>query len=273
MPLPATFSPFEHLQDTIRQAVNRQVRFEFDDIDIDDDISTPRGSLRVACLHTDKDSAMMMIIRLLLYYVVVKGFGCPEIYSIPLSQVNEGLRYKPQIHLHFIEPFRLVQEGETPIDSQIKGIRLMGETNEGITQADALRYAQRIKTLFGAGNGFTWKRGKNMFTYSDMEKGYNMQLLVFNLAEGKRIVEQVLDIQGHTPDWEKGNYKENLEPLQAFPAIPPRKNRLSKSVKQKRKRPVTTINFQWAQLHVEGLPKPVVLYDKSGAYKSPLVRD
>jgi hypothetical protein len=216
---------------------------------------------------------MMLIIRLLLYYVVIKGFGVPEIYSIPVSQVNEGLRYKPQIHLHFVEPFRLVREGETPIDSQIKGIRLMGETNEGITKADALKYATKIKTLFGTGNGFTWQRGKNMFTYSDPVKGYNMQLLVISQAEGKRIVEQVLDIQSHTPDWKYAGYKENPEPLEAYPNNPANKTRLGKSTKQKRKRPVTTMNFQWAQLHVEGLPKPIVLYDKTGAYKSPLAHD
>lgn len=273
MPLPTNFSPFEHLQDVLRQAINRQVRFEFDDIDIDDDITTPRGSLKVACLHLDTDSAMIMIIRMLLYYLVVKGFGYPEIYSVPISSVNEGLRYHPQLHLHWCQPFRTVQEGETPIDSQIKGIRLMGETNEGISRATALQIAQKVKTLFGSGNGFTWQRGKHMFTYSDPMKGYNMQLLVVSEAEGKRIVEQVLDIQSHTPDWKFGNYKQNVEPATAYPTNPPNKTRLGKSTKQRKKRPVVTMNFQYAQLHVEGLFKPIVLYDKSGRYKEVLVQD
>jgi hypothetical protein len=149
----------------------------------------------------------------------------------------------------------------------------MNKTSEGISRADCLQYAQKIKTLFGAGSGFTWRRGRNMFTYSDPEKGYNMQLLVISQAEGKRIVEQVLDIQSHTPDWKLANYKENVEPADAYPTTPANKTRLGKSTKQKRRRPTVTMNFQWSQLHIEGLPKPIVLYDKTGYYKSPLVHD
>lgn len=273
MALPTNFSPFEHLQDVLRKSVNRQVRFEFDDIDIDDDVTTARGSLKLACLHLDTDSAMIMIIRMLLFYVVIKGWGMPEIYSVPISTVNEGLRYKPQIHLHFVQPFRTVQEGETPIDSQIKGIRLMTQTSETITRAECLQYANKVKQLFGAGSGFSWDRGKNMFTYSDPEKGYNMQLLVVSESEGKRIVEQVLDIQSHTPNWKYANYKQNVEPVEAYPNTPPLVTRLGKQTRTKRKRPTVTMRFQWAMLHIEGLPKPIVLYDKTGYYKSPLVSD
>ncbi|MFN7762546.1 MAG: hypothetical protein ACK5RE_18015 [Pseudanabaena sp.] len=112
-----------------------------------------------------------------------------------------------------------------------------------------------------------------MFTYSDSEKGYNFQLLVQSESEGKRITEQVLDIQSHTPDWKFANYKQNVEPSDAYPTNPPNRTRLGKSTKQKRKRPTVTMNFQYALLHVEGLPKPIALYDKSGRYREPLVTD
>lgn len=272
MALPDNFSPWEHLQDTVRQAVNTQVRNEFSDIEVDNDISTPRASLKLACLHDDKDNGFMTLIRLVLYYVVIKGFGFPEIYSVPISTVNEGLRYRPQIHLHFVESARFIRSGETPVDSQIK-FRLMNEKTETLSQSDALNYARKIKTLFGSGSGFTWARGKNMFTYSDGTKGYNMQLLVQSEAEGKRIATRVLEIQGHVPDWQFANYKQNLEPTQAYPTNPPNKLILGKSTRAKRRRPVTTLNFRHAFLHVEGLPKPVVLYDKSQHYKTALVKD
>ena len=272
MTLPDNFSPFEHLQDTLRLAVNRQVILEFSDVEIDNDLTVPRSSLKLACLHQDKDTAMMLIIRILLYYVVIKGYGLPEIYSVPISTVNEGLRYRPQIHLEFYESARFVRDNETPVTSQIK-FRLMTEKTETLSQSDSLNYARKIKTLFGAGSGFSWARGKNMFTYADSIKGYNMQLLVATEAEGKRLTSQVLEIQNHVPDWQFANYKQNLEPTQAFPASPPNKLILGKSTRAKRRRPITTLNFRVAFLHVEGLPKPIVLYDKSQHYKKALVHD
>ena len=69
MPLPIDFSPWEHLQNTIRFAHNQQVRKEFDDIQVDDDITTPRGSLKVASLIDDKDTSTMTLIRMFLYHV------------------------------------------------------------------------------------------------------------------------------------------------------------------------------------------------------------
>jgi len=98
-------------------------------------------------------------------------------------------------------------------------------------------------------------------------------LLVRDQAEGRRIVEQVLDIQSHTPDWQYGNYKENLEPTQAFPTNPPNKTIVGKSRKQYRRRPLVTVRFRNAQLHVQGLPNPIVLYDKSGFYKKAILQD
>ncbi|NUN66357.1 hypothetical protein HCU40_16755 [Pseudanabaena biceps] len=270
--LPADFSPWEHLQDTLRLAHNQQVQTEFIDVEVDNDLKAPRSSLKLACLIQDNDSAMMVVIRLILYHVVIKGFGLPEVYSVPISTVNEGLRYKPQIHLQFRENARDIRDGVTPVESQIK-FRLMTETTATLSQADSLKYANKIKTIFGSGNGLAWARGKDMFTYADQVRGYNMQLLVQNEAAGRLIVEKVLSIQDHTPDWKFANYKKNLEATDAYPTSPPNKTILGKSVRAFHLRPVTTIRFRTAFLHVEGLPKPVVLYDKTQHYKKSLLHD
>lgn len=270
--LPADFSPWEHLQDTLRLAHNQQVQTEFVDVEIDNDLRAPRSSLKLACLISDNDNAMMVIIRLILYHVVIKGFGLPEIYSVPISTVNEGLRYRPQIHLHFMESYRDIRSGFTPVESQIC-FRLMTETTATLSSADSLRYANKIKTIFGSGNGFAWARGKDMFTYSDQVHGYNMQLLVQNEAAGRLIVEKVLAIQDHVPDWKLANYKKNLEVSAAYPTSPPNKMILGKSVRTYHRRPVTTIRFRTAFLHVEGLPHPITLYDKTQHYKKSLLHD
>lgn len=272
MPLPNDFSPWEHLQNTVRLAHNQQVRREFDDIELDDDITTPRGSLKVASLIDDKDTAPMTLIRLFLYHVIIKGFGMPEIYAVPFTDINESVRYSPKVFLNFSQNYREVGTDDRAVEGQI-AIRLRNETSTTLSQANVDTLAQKIRTLFGSGNGFEWRKGKAMLTYTEPEKGYFMQLLVRDQTEGRRIVEQVLDIQSDTPDWKFSNYKENLEPTAAFPTNPPNRTIIGKSRKQYRRRPVVTVRFRNAQLHVQGLPNPIVLYDKSGIYKRAILQD
>jgi hypothetical protein len=272
MPLPNDFSPWEHLQNTIRNAHNQQVRKEFSDIEIDDDITTARGSLKLACIIDDKDTTAMVNSRLFLYHVIIKNDGASEYYSSPISSVIESLRFKPQITLNFGQNLRDVEEDKNPVRSDIR-IRLTNETNQSITPANALTLATKIKTLFGTGNGFKWHRGKGMFTYADRDKGYHFQLLVYDSAEGKKIVEQILDIQSHTPDWSNSFYKENEEPLEAYPTIAPTQTIYGKARKLPLKRPICFMYFRSAFLNVEGIGKPIILYDKTGYYKKPLIRD
>jgi len=272
MPLPTNFSPWEHLQNVLRSTHNLQVRREFDDIEVDDDISTPRGSLKLAALIDDKDTATMTLIRLFLYHVIIKGYGMPEIYAVPFTDINDNIKYSPKVFLNFCQNYRDVDADDRAVEGQIS-FRLMGETNTSLSQAEVNTLAQKIKTLFGSANGFEWRKGRNMFTYSEPLKGYYFQLLIRDVAEGKRIVEQVLDVQNHTPDWQYANFKENLEPAQAFPTNPPNRVLVGKSRKQYRKRPVVTLRFRNAQLHVQGLPNPVILYDKSGIYKKSILQD
>jgi hypothetical protein len=272
MPLPVDFSPWEHLQNTIRNAHNQQVRKEFSDIEIDDDINTARGSLKLASLIDDKDTASMVLNRLILYHIIIKGDGESPYYSIPIDSIVETLRFKPQIELNFSQNVGEVQEAYYPVRSHIK-FRLMNETNTTITPVEAQNFAKKIKTLFGTSNGFKWHRGKGMFSYSDREKGYYLQLLVFDKAEGKKIVEQVLDIQSHTPDWKFSFYKENDEPLEAYPNTQVSKLIYGKSRKEIRKRPICFLYFRTAFLHIEGVQKPVILYDKTNYYKKALQSD
>jgi hypothetical protein len=213
-----------------------------------------------------------MICRLILYHIIIKGFGIPQIYAVPFTDINDSVKYSPKIFLNFCQNYREVDADDSAVEGQMS-FRLMGETAETLSQANVNTYAQKIKTLFGNSGGFQWRKGKNMLTYSEPERGYFFQLLVRDIAEGKRIVEQVMDIQSHTPDWKFANYKENLEPTQAYPTNPPNKTLVGKSRKQHKKRPLVTVRFRNAQLHVQGLPNPIVLYDKSGFYKSAILSD
>lgn len=270
--MPQPPSPAEHLQSTLRRYYNREVRDWFNDVDLDDlDINVPRQSMAQACRHADEDSFLVTISRQLFfesirnrYQVAQRGVG-----ETTFKQTVRR-RTRPKITLYFMEDLADVAEGYAPVDGQIS-IRLMDYTQSSITEAIARTFATRIRSAFLNNGGFVWKKGKLMCTYTDWEKGYQLQLLSRSEAEGRRVVEQVLDIQQDSPDWSYFNTKENAEPSQAFPTVPGRERVYGELRRQPRRRPIAEVRFQMALLHVIGVPAPVVLTDRSGTYPNPLV--
>jgi hypothetical protein len=276
MPLPDNFSPAEHLQDVILLTQNKIVRAEFNDVGDDDwvkDIATPRASLRVACTHDEGDSIDMTILRLWLFFGILRKAQDfhPAIFGIPATSFQETTKYYPQIHLYFEEKYTESDKAYKQLRSQVS-FRLTGETTDTLTSAEVLAIANKIKTLFSTSIPFNWKRGKELFSYIDQSKGYYFQILAFSQTEAKKIIEQVLDIRNHTPDWKLLNTKTNSEPVSSYPTIPASKNILGKPYKQPRRRPVGTVYFTHAVLHVYGKPNPVVLVDPDKRYAQSLLR-
>jgi hypothetical protein len=277
MPLPDNFSPAEHLQDVVMLVQNKIVRAEFNDVGDDawvHDITTSRGSLRVACTHLDADSVDMTLIRLWLFYGVLrkaKDFH-PAIFGIPSIDFQEKMIYFPQVQLYFEEKYSEADAGYDILRTQVS-IRLVGETSQTFTVAEATTIANKIKTLFNPGNvPFNFKRGKYLASYIDQVKGHHFQIYAFDEANAKKIIEQVLDIRGQTPDWKLLNLKTNAEPTQSYPTIPQTKQILGKARKQPRKRPVGVVRFAYAVAHLYGMPEPLVLYDPDKRYTTSLVR-
>lgn len=274
MPLPQNFSPAEHLQDLLKVTINREVRDWFGDVGSDDwdpDLSTARGSLRVGCTHLEGDSMDMSLMRLMLFYMVCrKGADLQgAVYGIPIGTFQSQRKYRPQITLYFLEDPQDVDENFPPVTGEIS-FRLMAEDENSLTMAEANSYANRVRTAFGSGNGFVWRKGKTMASYTDWNRGYQLQLLVRDEAEAKRVIEQVLDVQQHTPDWKFLNIGKNEEPSQAFPTLPPNQVILGKSRRLPRKRPIADVRFQYASLDVWGIPTPIILVDRSGRFSNPL---
>ncbi|PSB16050.1 hypothetical protein C7B65_22765 [Phormidesmis priestleyi ULC007] len=272
MPLPNDYNAAEHLQDTIKRVYNGEVREWFADVIGEQlDLSTPRASLKTACTHQEADSTDMTVSRQLLFDMVIK-----QTFKTVSGGSERDLNYtilrktKPILKLYFLEDHIDTDPDYRQVEGVI-GVRLMGQTSTTLSKTEAIAYGNKVKTLFGTGKGFSWKKGKEMCSYSDWAKGYQLQLLVRNETEGKRIVEQVLDIQGHSPDWEFLNMSVNSEPSQAFPTIPPRETILGKSHKLSRRRPISEVFFQHASIKLAGLPKPVYIYDRSGRIPDALV--
>lgn len=273
MPLPPNFAAPEHLQDTIRRTYNPEVREWFADINSDNpDISTPRSSLRTACTHLENDTMDMTLAKMLLFDMMIK-----QRFMQAQGSNDRDLNYRvlrrtrPRVKLFFIEDLKDVERGFQPITGEIS-FRLMNQTATTMSETEARQVGTRIKSLFGASGGFVWKKGKELFSYTDWDKGYQLQLLARNKSEGRRIVEQVLDIQQHSPEWEFFNRTENEEPSTAFPIVPPSETILGKRQRLPRRRPIADVRFQYATLKVAGLPNEICLFDRSGRFTEVLVK-
>jgi hypothetical protein len=265
----------EHLQSCIRRWLNREVRDYFRDLNIDDtwdpDLTIPRQTLAAACMHQDDDSLMLTQMRCWFFeYIKGQAYRVP-FYGIPVSSFQEARRFRPQIKLVFREDLEDVEPGYTPVEGEIT-CRLMDHTSDSITPAIAQTFATRVKSSFGAGgNGLIWRKGRTMASYADWKRGYQLQLLVRSEADARLIVENVLDIQQHSPDWSKLNISENQEPASAYPTIPETEYIYGESRRLPRRRPVADCRFQYALLHVHGVQSPIVLYDRSYTYSTALI--
>lgn len=274
MPLPNGFSPAEHLQDISRKSINKEVAEWFRDTGPDNwdpDLSSARGSLRIACTHQENDTLSMTLQRTMLFYLVCKkaaDFATP-VYGIPTTEFQAKARFQPQITLFFLEDLADVDAGYSPITGEIS-FRLTNQTSETLSQAEAVTYANRTKIAFSSGSGFVWRKGKITASYRDESRGYRLKLYVRDEAEGKRIIEQVLDVQQHTPEWENLTLIQNDQPAQAYPTLPPNQLIMGKNRRLPRKRPIGDVRFQYAFLHVWGVTNPIVLVDRSGRFNSAL---
>jgi hypothetical protein len=277
MALPENFSPAEHLQDVILKIQNKIVRAEFNDVGDENwirDISTPRASLRTACTHVESDSLLMTQMRNELFYLILrkaKDFH-PNIYGIPSQDFQEIMRFWPQVQLFFEEKSSEVETTYDPLRSRIS-FRLIGQTLETFSKADAEVLAQRIKFLMNPASGaFFWKRGKELATYIDQTNGFYFQLYVFDETNAKKVIEQVLDIALKTPDWKLLNISKNDVETSTYPTNPPTKQIMGKAVRQPRKRPVGIVRFVYATCHIYGMTTPLVLYDPDSRYANALLR-
>lgn len=270
MPLPENYSPWELLQSVMMRVQNRRVRDSFTDLggdDWDPDITTSRGALRQACTIDDNDTSVMVVLRLLLFYFLVENgerFKTP-VYGIPITAFQASRKFKPQVTLFFQEDHQDIEPGYSPVTGEIS-FRLMNEESNTITVTKLKAIALKVKTQFMAGNGFVWKKGKVMCSYTDKEKGYQLVIYCRTETEGKRVIEQVLDLQSHAPQWKKLNKRNNDDPSSAYPTIPGNMTVLGKVQKEPRILPIADVRFQYAIANIWGRPQPVYLADNSGIF-------
>jgi hypothetical protein len=266
--------PEEALQSVIRKWQNRELREYFSDFGVDEnwdpDLMTPRGKLAAVLKHDDEDPYLVTLLKCWFFeHIKGQAYRVPY-YGIPVSSFQESRKFRPQIHLYFQEDAADVDPDYAPVAGEIS-FRLMDVTTESITPTQAQTYANRIKADFGLGGaGYVWRKGKDLASYNDWAKGYALKVFTRSEAEAKEVISKVLDVQNDAPDWSKMNYSQNEAPMEAYPTVPELDTIYGKSRRRPRRRPIADCRFQYALLHVHGLPNPVILYDRTGLYPTAL---
>jgi hypothetical protein len=272
MAVPPEFSETEHLQNLIRRYVNKAVRDDFADLGGDDwepNVTTTRGAMRHGLTHKDNDPFQITLARMFLYYFTfgkARDLQAPS-YSIPTTTFQDTFTFAPQIKLVFYQTKQEAGADKDPVDAEIT-YRIVGETSETMTEAKAKIRANKIKLAFAQPSLFIWNKGKLTVTYLDKAKGYDFRLRVTTEAEGKRIIEQVMDIENNSPDWSNLAVHESKR---EFPTVTGTHRVYGKTVKLPRRRPVEDIRFRYAELHLWGIPNAITLIDAGGYRRNPLI--
>jgi hypothetical protein len=276
MTLPEDFNPWEHLQDTVRRVFAKEVREEFRDLGGDDwerDISVPRGSLRVACTPDDNDTATMTLIRMMLFYMVLRRAQDMQAPLIGMPYWDAGIdrKHKPQVIMHFSQSRdELANPSDTPVTGRLS-FRLMDETTATITEAKLKTIAQRIKAAFTANNENIWYRGRNMAVYYAPEQGMGLKVFTDTKAHAIDLIKTVCQIAGEPYSGEYFKYSTPDDPTGAFPANPGNQTIMGVPYKKPIRRRICKVRFRYAVAIVHGRPTPIPLFDKTGKYIAPLV--
>lgn len=266
MALPEGANEWELLQDTIRRTENKKILEFFRDLggeDWEPDLSTRESTLRHVCTHKDDDSAIMTLMRMWVFYFGMLSnapFKTEQqiIYGMPSTTFHSTWRTHPEVKLYFSEDSDDVEPGYDPIWGEIS-YRLLNETAQTISMAQASQIGTRIMQNFGASGGYRWHKGWHKCTYLDKERGYDFRLLIFDRAEGERIIRDVLDLNNDTYRGSLFQYAEKGNPSEAFPTEPGNTTILGKVQKRPRRRARAYVRFRYAHLFLHGLTKPLLI--------------
>lgn len=186
---------------------------------------------------------------------------------------------KPKVTLYFLEdsnfnkkaPPNKISEGRRRQEGVIR-FRLMNETTQSFSKTNGVALGTKIKEVFGSSNGFIWNKGKTLYSYTDWERGYQFQLLCKTKSEAKKIITAVHSLQNHIPDWKYFNTVENEEELTKYPENPGNHIVMGETIPLPKERPVVDVRFQYAYVKLDGVIKPITLYDRKNKRENALVR-
>ena len=219
-----------------------------------------------------------VITQVLAMRQMLRGKDIGEMYTTPVLSFQSQFEFHPQVSLVFRQTLGEAnrssgattdpEDMKKPVEGLIS-YRLMNETHETMNPDKAYTLAQKIKAKFAV-PVCTWDKGITNYTYWDDPKGYKFRILAATEAEARRLIEMTLDLAGESPSWDL--LREHI-PKATYPVKPNKEFIYGKSKRPPRRRPVETVKFKYAEMHVWGVASAVTLVDVSGLRLNALVRN
>lgn len=204
------------------------------------------------------------------------GKDMGNLYTTPVVSFQNQFEFHPQVTLVFKQSKAEANATATsqtdpedlkePVEGQIS-FRIMNETHTTMTPDKALVLAQKIKAKFTI-PVCQWNKGINNYTYWDESKGYKFRIAADVEAVARTLIEMTMDISGNTPNWDL--LREHI-PKKQYPVKPNKELIYGEQKRPPRRRPVETVRFKYAEMHVWGKPTAVTLVDITGSRPAPLV--
>lgn len=208
-----------------------------------------------------------IVTLLMAIYTMLEEKDVGTIYGIPVTTFQDQFRFAPQVKLMFRQSQKEIGQGKERIQCEVS-FRIQNETQATINEAKALVLAQKIKTKFATGTPFIIQKGKLIVTYLDKVKGYDFRLKVVSEAEGKKVIESVMDLQNDNPEWSRLVVSESKA---SFPEVPSKEFIYGENRRPPRRRPTGAVPFRYAEMSVWGLKEAITLVDTTGSRPNSLL--
>lgn len=252
----AVSDEWEFTRSFLRKTYNREVNEYFADIDPEyvGDNATGRTAAKRSCLILPNESQNRAMLKMLTFrYVIQQVHLRPAVFGLPVTTFQENVRYLPQIIIHYRERSDIARANNRyPLRARY-AVRYRGDVSDA---ADLSRLETRIKQIFDTPTHH-FDKGRYKFSYRDKEKGYELIVTAASESDAKSVIENLLDINTDTPDWDnltKSEYTET-QPLHGDTL------RVGGELYRKpTARPSGKVYFQTAELSVWGMPKNKILY-------------
>jgi hypothetical protein len=250
---PDNTSPFERLQNTIRQFHNKKLATQFADIN-DTNLTTQRGILKSDLTIIDNDTANMMIIKMMVFNDYIDNI---KFYGIPVENYHANIQFEPQLHLLFIETAAAAKTAKRQRVRMSLNVRILSESNTTITTSDITKYTNEVNTNFP--RSYNFDKGKDRYYYRELVKGYRLIITGQTETEVKTLITKVLSLQNHLPDWDfltVSKFTDKNLSTAKYVTI------LNKKTKLPQYRPLAKLYLKRAELKLHGNLEDIVLVER-----------
>lgn len=240
-------SPPEFLQDVMRKTVNKEVLEWFKDVK-DDDITTPRGALRRACMHMENDSIDMTVLRSILFYVVC-GVSEPRAWLAPEREIitMEG---HPQVILLFAETKQSMKARKAKKRHTARySFRLLKEDfSSSADEVKIDRLTTNIKRNFPS--SFKHQVAQTTYAYVDKASGYQLRVAAFQENDARILVKKLLACSlDQAIDFDESKFSRASTKRRS---TPPTKRILGETKRLGDRRPTAILTLRQADLFIPG---------------------